>query len=143
MSPAFQKLPAKLGNWVLDTKATKELFLDPPTDAASTVTGVYYDSAGVRVPVEMDMFTLLDVSLPHPPEQCYNLSGGHVLAFRDTLLPLAADNSVNVRLMTVDRNGQRMNVLFWYNLDKEVVVTGRACSRCGGNSATRDAARWW
>ena len=121
-NPALAHLPPQFGPWSLDENGAKQGFLDPPSDAASDVNGVYRDPAGVRISVELDMFTLLDGSLPHPPEQCYNLSGCRVLGQRDTEVPLGDHSAVTARLMAVEQNGQRKSVLFWYNFDKEVLV---------------------
>ena len=122
INPILSRLPPHVGSWTLEENEAKQSFLEPPSDAASAVNGVYRDPAGVRIFVEMDMFTLLDVSLPHPPEQCYNLSGCRVLGERDTSVPVAENTAITTKLMAVEHNGQRMSVLFWYNLDKEVVV---------------------
>jgi hypothetical protein len=118
----LRTLPAQLGPWTLDEKGGKHSFLDPPTDAAAASNGVYHNAAGVEIFVELDQFTMLDVSLPHPPEQCYNLSGCYVRAQNNFALPRGSQDPLNVRLMAVDHNGQRMSVLYWYNLDDEVAV---------------------
>lgn len=118
----FEQLPARLGAWTLDDKAGQHSFLDPPSDAASAANGVYRSENGGEVFAEVDQFTRLDVSLPHPPEQCYNLSGCYVRAQDNSQVPLAAGRAATTRLMAVDHNGQRMSVMFWYDLDGEIVV---------------------
>lgn len=119
--PAYQRLPQQLGPWTLDDQAGQHSFLDPPSDAASAANGVYRNAAGGEIFAELDQFIRLDVSLPHPPEQCYNLSGCFVKAQDDVRVPLGGQ-TVTTRLMSVDHNGQRMSVMFWYDLDGEVVV---------------------
>ena len=119
---AYEQLPARLGQWTLDEKAGQHSFLDPPSDAASAANGVYRSEKGGEVFAEVDQFTRLDVSLPHPPEQCYNLSGCYVRSQENAQAPLPAGQTATVRLMSVDHNGQRMSVMFWYDLDGETVV---------------------
>lgn len=126
MSPqarqVFERLPPRLGGWTLDDQAGQHSFLDPPSDAASAANGVYRSERGGEVFVEVDQFTRLDVSLPHPPEQCYNLSGCYVRSQENAQVPLPTGQIATTRLMAVDHNGQRMSVMFWYDLDGETVV---------------------
>ena len=114
-------LPIRLGPWT-----GEEVPLDPETfpDAGAeiTVTRQYRNPAGETVSLYVAAWLEYDISTPHPPELCYGGSGYRIISEDNSQLQPADQSSVAVRHLLLERDGQQVCVLYWYQLGDRVVV---------------------
>lgn len=118
-------LPDQLGPWSRRALPLNPKELPPPPmDVLLDQVQLYTDAKGDNVIANVSLFGDSDVGVPHPPEQCYSLSGGLIHGHRDMALAIPGRDGVSARLLMVEKDGQRACVLYWYQLG-EYVVTSR------------------
>ncbi len=91
--------------------------------AIDSVSRVYTDPvAGSEISCYLAAFTALgEPTLPHPPAICYRLSGADVVAQRSITIP--AQSPIKAQLLTVEREGVRSYVVYWYSWEDKVCAT--------------------
>lgn len=119
---ALASLPLQIESYVGEDRE-----LDPQVarrvNAIDSVSRVYNDPiSGREVSMHMAAFTALgEPTLPHPPALCYRLSGAEVVGQRPVAIP--AKSPITAQLLTVERDGVRSYVIFWYAWDDKVCTT--------------------
>lgn len=116
----FKEMPYQLGVWHgEDTK------MDPVTargtGADIIVDRLYRDDTGVAVSIHTAMFRDPTDSMLHTPLSCYRGVGWVKLKESQENLQLSDDLTIPVLLITWERDGERIMVLYWYQLGEHVL----------------------
>jgi hypothetical protein len=90
-----------------------------PLDAISGSRQAYRNAAGAVVSVEVDAFQESPF-LPHPPEICYENAGALLVEGKEFPLQRSGGPPLIARLLTIDRSGRRLHVLYWYQMGRQV-----------------------
>ena len=107
-------LPMQLGPWKgKDIPRDPDLF--PNTGAAQTVTRMYRDAQGNLLSVYAAVWMKYDIMPAHPPKACFGGAGYQVVSEDNVPLRLVDGSSPSVRLLLMEREGQRVAVLYWYH----------------------------
>ena len=107
-------LPMQLGPWKGE-EIPRDPDLFPDTGAVETVTRVYRDARGNLLSVYAAVWMKYDIMPAHPPGVCYRGAGFQVVGEENVPLPLSDGSSPSVRLMLMEKGGQRVAVLYWYH----------------------------
>jgi len=117
-------MPMTFGPW-----NGKESKLDPRLvggiGAAAVVNREYQDDAGHVVSLHSSVVTKFDVSLQHHPKHCYIANGSDVVLDKRGELEFADLPNVPVAIMVAEQGGQRLLVLYWYQLGEKFILNGR------------------
>ena len=113
-------MPLQMGVW-----HGKEVKLDPKlfvaTEAASALTRSYSDAMDRMVSVFTAIYTNPDAGVYHSPLNCYQSQGWTKLSEDRVPLTVPGRPTVQVDLSLWDRGGDRVYVLFWYELGEHVL----------------------
>ncbi len=116
------ELPTELATFTgedreLDPTVAKQV------NAIESVSRVYLDQAsGTEVASHLAAFSALgEPTLPHPPALCYRLSGADVVSQRP--ITIDAEQPFTAQLLTVDREGVKSYVVYWYSWDNIICTT--------------------
>jgi len=113
-------LPMQLGEW-----RGEETELDPrlfrATGAEKIVNRVYRNSSGSTASLHAAIFEDIDAGAEHTPRNCYRNAGWKRI--EDVPLQLQAGNKpgISVRSTTWEREGERILVIFWYQLGEHTL----------------------
>ena len=117
----LRELPLPLGNWVgEDTPVDAKLMV--ATGANQVVNRRYRNSAGETVHVHMGIWSEYKLAFPHTPEACYPANGWQIVNKQDSTVEIAEESTGPVRILNVEREGKRLQLLFWGHLGRELVV---------------------
>ena len=114
---SIHELPRQLGNW-----QGKDGELDPKifarTGAYDAVDRFYADSSGNKISLFVALYTNPAEGVYHSATNCYRSSGWTMIS--ETRLPLKTkgQSDISVSVSTWDSKGERILVLYWYELDK-------------------------
>ncbi len=128
----IQEMPRQLGTWTAeDSPPDPEIF--KATGAEMAIDRLYRDKKGNTVSLHSAVF-LEDfrtgvTGVPHPPEICYPASGYQLAGGETVYLDAESSPSRSARLLTFDKQGQRIYCLFWYQLGGTTYCTGDAQRR--------------
>lgn len=114
------ELPTRIGPWT-----GEEVPRDPdlsPADAHDTVTRIYRNPSGGTVTLSGSVWVEYGRELPHRPENCYSNAGYQILGQKSIRLEVADQASTPLRLLFLDRHGERKCVLYWYQLGGEILA---------------------
>jgi len=114
------KLPTRLGPWIAE-KLVPNPRTFPNAGAEAAVSRLYRNAAGETVSVYAAVWLKYDIPTPHPPEGCYRASGYETLVEDDVQLQVGR-HRVPQRLLLLERHGQRVCVLYSYQLGDRVFV---------------------
>jgi hypothetical protein len=129
---AIQELPRQLGTWTAE-----DLALDPEVfkslGAEMAIDRLYRDKKGNAVSLQSAVF-LKNFhrgvqGLIHPPEVCYPAAGYHAVDGETVYLDAEGSPSRSARLLTFEKQGQRICCLYWYQLGGTTYCTGDAQRR--------------
>ena len=125
LKKSFSQLPLEIGGFIgkdqqLDEQVARSV------GATDSVSRMYKSPAGVEISVHAAAWDSLDQpTLPHPPAICYVASGAQIVDQRqvtvDTENP--TEPPIVAQVLTIDREGQRSFVLYWYRWDDDVCTT--------------------
>lgn len=117
---SIAQLPMTIGSFTgvdheMDPQVAKRV------GATESISRKYTNPSGVEISLFVATFTALgEPTLPHPPAICYPASGWRTVADE----PVAIDGmSRPARVLTVDRDGSRSLVLYWYCWDEDICTT--------------------
>ncbi|MGA2030840.1 MAG: exosortase C-terminal domain/associated protein EpsI, partial [Thermoguttaceae bacterium] len=91
------------------------------TEAASSITRSYQDSNGHAISMHLALFDDPDRGVYHSPTNCYRAQGWARLGGRDVSLQVPGRPTIQVRLSTWQREGDKILVLYWYELGENVL----------------------
>jgi len=116
----LESMPTKLARWRgKQTSLDAEVFA--ATGADSIINRVYRDDSGRTVAAHLALYSDPDVGIYHSPVNCYRGSGWRLIEnFRDSLAR-PDGSSIPVSLSTWQRDGQRIVVLYWFQLAEHVL----------------------
>lgn len=113
---SFNELPRQLGDWhgedtQLDPKITATL------GAEVVVDRLYRDDLGRVISLHTSMFTdrIID-GIYHTPIACYYANGWELVENVPETLKVSDQLTIPVRLLTYKREGERIVVVYWYQL---------------------------
>jgi EpsI family protein len=89
--------------------------LFPDTGAAETVTRLYRDGKGNLLSLYAAVWMKYDIMPAHPPKTCYQGAGYQVIGEENVSLQLTDGSAATVRLLLMEKEGQRIAVLYWYH----------------------------
>lgn len=119
------ELPLILGDWTgKDADVDPQIFLS--AGAHSVVNRRYRDPYGRAIILHSALFTNHNEMTPHRPDFCYAGDGWQLTG--EQIVPLMPVNgstdrqAVAARLLTLERSGQRVLALYWYQLGDQVFV---------------------
>jgi EpsI family protein len=119
----IQELPTQFGSWTAE-----DLTLDPEVfkaiGAEMAIDRRYQDTKKNVVDLHAAVFTNYGVRILHPPELCYSGAGFRVDEAGTVDLGQEGGTSRAVRLLTLEREGQRIFCLYWYQIGDATFVTG-------------------
>lgn len=113
---SLKEMPRRFGAWAgTDKPLDKRLF--DAIKAAEVVDRVYETDIGDAVMVEVAVFNRLEVEPQHAPYVCYPRAGWTIKNSRDVLIhdPAKGANR-QAQLYHFEQEGQRIHVLYWYQL---------------------------
>jgi EpsI family protein len=118
-----QAIPNELGRWKGESTE-----LDPTlteaTDAEVVVERLYRDVPGNVINLHVNTMRKFFTDLRHNPEHCYTSHGYQILERKPTELQIGGQTGPRVMLLTVDENGNRVMVMYWYHFGDEVIREG-------------------
>lgn len=113
------KLPVRLGPWIgEELPPNPETF--PDAGAEDSVARIYRNPAGEMVSVYAAVWLEYHIRTPHLPTACYGGSGHRIITENRSQLQAADQSSVPVRHLLLERDGQQVCVLYWYQLGDRV-----------------------
>jgi EpsI family protein len=116
----FRTLPLQLGNWTGEpTKLDPEIAT--ATEADIIVDRLYQDDTGCMISLHSAMFTDPNAGVYHSPLNCYRANGWRKLDETRENLEISKDMTIPVALTTWEKEGQKVLVLFWYQLGEHVL----------------------
>jgi EpsI family protein len=110
----IEEMPKTFGGWTgEDTALNPEMFR--AIGAAMAINRNYRDQQGNTISMHSAVFQDSGMrDLPHSPEICYPASGFRIVESRDIYLNSDKQSANPVRLITLERDGQKIYCLFWY-----------------------------
>jgi hypothetical protein len=121
----LESLPAQLGPWSVTSDTLSEMA--PKTGAAAVIERVYRDAPGRQVSAHVAVFDEYfdgrGVVMKHCPDFCYPANGYRIADDKELRLDLGGDAAVAARLLTVERDSQKLCVLFWYQVGDSSFAT--------------------
>lgn len=116
----FREMPLQLGNWQGATTT-----LDPEiavaTGADIIVDRSYRNEAGRAVSIHTAMFEDPRKGFTHIPLNCYRANGWRQLTEVGEEISLSEDTTIAVNLSTWEKEGEKILVLYWYQLGEHVL----------------------
>ena len=96
--------------------------IEASMNAIDSVSRTYKDPTGVNISLHVAAFTGLgQPTLPHPPTICYPAAGGQIVGQQP--VTVGTKDPITASMLTVDREGSRSYVLYWYFWDDKVCTT--------------------
>lgn len=116
------ELPDHLGKWIGEDVATDPRIF-ARSEAACIVDRQYRDPPGNSIIVHVSAYPRIDLELPHRPEECYQANGYRIEAEKDMTLEVGDRPAVTARLLTMERDGNWLYVLYWWQFGDRTVCT--------------------
>jgi EpsI family protein len=118
-----QELPRQLGPWTAEDRP-----LDPnifkAIGAAMAIDRRYQDAKKTVIDLHTAVFLDYGVRTLHPPELCYSGAGFQVNDARTVDLGPEGGTPHPARLLTLDREGQQIYCLYWYQIGDATFFNG-------------------
>lgn len=116
------EMPLQFGSWQgaeveVDPKVRDWLLLDADT----VVHRAYGDDRNHVVSLHAALFSDLDAGVLHSPINCYRGNGWRELGRTRLMLHVSDETSIPVSLTTWEREGERVLVMYWYQLDEHIL----------------------
>ena len=115
-------MPLQFGSW-----QGAEVEVDPKVrdwllrDADAVVDRAYGDDQNHVVSLHAAFFSDLDVGVLHSPIACYRGNGWREVGRTRLMLHVSDETSIPVSLSTWERQGEQVLVMYWYQLDKQIL----------------------
>lgn len=126
----LSEIPHQLGDWHGEDKAFDEK-IEKNVGARHAISRQYEttlpDGGRRAVSVHIGEWNSLETpTLPHPPGICYPATGAEIVGREP--VTVGESDPIEAEILTVDRQGGRSLVLYWYQWNEQVVTTrGEAC----------------
>ncbi|MHB0956077.1 MAG: exosortase-associated EpsI family protein [Pirellulaceae bacterium] len=122
LNATFSELPMEIEDYVGEDREFDEE-IARSVGAMDSVSRIYTNPSGVEISLHAASWnSLLQPTLPHPPTICYVASGAQIVDSR--FVSVGKDEPpVEARLLTIDRDGMKSLVLYWYRWDDKVCTT--------------------
>jgi len=113
-------MPRQFDQWQgvdgeLDPEITRRL------DADAWLDRVYRNDENRIVSLHVALFRDLDSGVRHSPINCYRGNGWREVGRESVELALPDGSSIPVSLGTWEREGERILVMYWYQLDRQIL----------------------
>ncbi len=116
----FEEMPLQFGGWRgQSTEMDPEIAV--ATGADRIVNRAYVDDRGHVVSMHTAMFQRLEAGVYHSPLNCYRSKGWQLMKESRENLPIAEGLTIPVSLTTWEREGERVLVIYWYQLGEHVL----------------------
>ena len=113
----------RIGKWTGEDIAVDER-ITQATGAEVTVDRLYRNAAEQAVMAHCAMFQKFGVRILHSPEECYAGNGFQIVHSTLVRLPLESQTEITARLLTLERKGETVYVLYWYQFNDRSFVDG-------------------
>ena len=130
-------LPRQLGDWQGEDLPDMDVEL---SHTVSVLNRQYTNSAGKTVTLHATVSVFSSSwRLPHVPLKCYK-SGGHtILATKIVEIELPDGQEIPAKLMTVELEGRRSYVFYWYHVGDRIVHDQREMQYAAWTMRGKDA----
>jgi EpsI family protein len=91
-------------------------------DAETHSVRTYRNSAGDVVSLYLAIWREHRSRTRHPPELCYKGSGYRILEQKTVQLQVADQLAIPVRVLLLERHGERICVLYWYQRGDDILL---------------------
>ncbi len=123
-SRSLAELPLELGTWTgadaeFDTRAFQVLGTE------MCINRNYRDATGHVVALHSALWLESDSWVPHPPDACYESAGWTITGTKTVRIKPRDDSdqpAASVVLLSMERDGQRIRSLYWYQIGDRVYV---------------------
>lgn len=117
-SPRYElkEMPLKLGAWVGEEIPMKKE-ITGAIDADDCVDRLYRDPTGRQISLHANAVMRYFLTLKHHPRHCYTTHGSRLVKEKEDELKMPDGSTVPVGIMLMENQGQRILVLYWYQLD--------------------------
>ena len=106
-------LPHQIGPWKgEDVKADEKLI--GRLEAEAEVDRLYRNADGSAI--SLHYLWSKDYVRVHFPQQCYHEAGWEKVSEKTVSIPIAKDQEIPARIITFDREGEKIQVLYWLQL---------------------------
>jgi EpsI family protein len=116
---SLEAIPAELGAW-----KARDLPLDPAifkhSGAAAMLNRAYSNAIGDEIVANVGIWLGDFAGTPHSPELCYPGAGWEIVSRKHVSVPNEKTDSP-AHLITFDKSGQRLYVLYWYQYGDRVI----------------------
>jgi len=114
-------LPQRLGGWG-GSDFAMDVRLSAAIGAHSVLDRIYKDDTGAQVQLELATFTSNEIEPPHMPQSCYTNVGWTMKQQKDVELNVADGPPRRARILGFEQEGQRIHVMYWYQLGNAHVL---------------------
>lgn len=115
-------MPRQFGSWQsAKVEVNPEIEEQILRDADAVVNRAYVDDADHIVSVHVALFRDLDAGVLHSPINCYRGNGWREVSREQVKLRGPEESSIPVSLSTWEREGGRVLVMYWYQLDEHIL----------------------
>jgi len=117
----FEEMPLQFGDW-RGVPTTMDPEIAVATGADRIVNREYKDDRGHAVSMHTAMFKRPEVGVYHSPLNCYRAQGWQLMKgeVRENL-PVSDGLTIPVSLTTWEREGERLMVVYWYQMGEHVL----------------------
>ncbi len=118
------EIPITFGDWKgeeteMDPRITGVIARD---HGSAVVSRLYRDPEDRTISLHSAVTTVYTRDLRHHPNRCYETHGSRILKDERPTITLDDGRSVNVGLLTVEKEGQRSLALYWFQFGDHVVL---------------------
>lgn len=114
------EMPVRLGTWESEPVETNPRFEDILV-ANSVVDRRYKDPEGRTIILHANAVMQYFLTLRHHPTHCYTTHGARLIDQKHVELELPDGSSLPVDLLTLETEGQRILVLYWYQFGDKII----------------------
>jgi len=118
----LETLPLELGEWRGEEKPMSDERQKEAIGAQETLNRVYVDSKQNYVTVHAASEIRFVRRLPHSPMLCYPGNGYTVIESKRVTLPGVEGEAPSAQLVSFEREGRRIFVLYWYQLGDQICL---------------------
>lgn len=111
------KWPLTLGDW-------QGQYVEVAQTGGANVNGnwLYRNPTGDQISLLVGVWKDYTVVLPHTPAYCYPAAGWKETSHKDVEVPVEGRGPLNVRLAFMERETDRIAVLYWYQFGDEILL---------------------
>ena len=127
---SLETMPRQLGSWSWDGKETEvDDRLFRVIGADEVVSREYTNSVGKKLTVHAAVFGDYFRGVPHPPTVCYPSSGWVQTERKEVVIEAPGVPPAATQVITYDKEGNRVLVMFWFQLGDQVFVDDQGLGR--------------